>query len=166
MTGLEIALGVGIAALVAAAFGSGTRWSWPVRVRARITSKFGPRNLGDGHKHHAGVDIGVPLGTPVFPIGPGKVVVARMYSPEEVSQKSSGNYIAVDHEGGKRSLYMHLSEISVRPGDVVSPQKPMALSGASGRGIQMGPHLHLEIQVRELGGRFRNVDPLNYVLPI
>lgn len=115
-------------------------FSWP--LTGRITSPFGPR----GGRTHAGLDIAVPIGTPVRAVKAGTVQSAGA---------ASGYGIAVylEHGGGESTRYGHLSKPLVRAGQQVASGEQIALSGNSGRST--GPHLHLEI--RRNG---RAVDPL------
>jgi murein DD-endopeptidase MepM/ murein hydrolase activator NlpD len=64
----------------------------------------------------------------------------------------SGNAVFLDHGMGVYSVYLHLSEIQVREGDVVEQGAIVGLAGATGR--VTGPHLHWGVRV--LGAR---VDP-------
>ncbi|MDE6009984.1 MAG: M23 family metallopeptidase, partial [Muribaculaceae bacterium] len=100
----------------------------------RITSTFGFRpRFGRMHK---GIDIAMSVGDTVcVPVG-GRV--------ERVSYEAGGygNYIVVKHDSGLETRYAHLSVTLVAPGDMVSPQQPIALSGNTGNST--GPHLHFE----------------------
>jgi len=108
--------------------------------------KFGDR-YGSGKfagKRHPGVDLDGSEGTPVHPIGPGKVVAIR----EEDS--GYGHYIVVEHtlKNGERvySVYAHLqSKPDFKPGDPVSSDTEIGRIGKSGNSGGI-PHLHLEIR--------------------
>ncbi len=56
-----------------------------------------------------------------------------------------GNYIIVDHGGGFSTLYGHLSEIYVKPGDRVARGQVIGRMGSTGRST--GTHLHFETRV-------------------
>jgi murein DD-endopeptidase MepM/ murein hydrolase activator NlpD len=108
--------------------------------------KFGDR-YGSGKfagKRHPGIDLDGSEGTPVHPIGPGKVVAIR----EEDS--GYGHYIVVEHtlKNGERvySVYAHLqSKPDFKPGDPVSSDTEIGRIGKSGNSGGI-PHLHLEIR--------------------
>ncbi len=121
---------------------------WPVERTFRVTSKFGPRvhPVSGRARAHRGIDLGVPEGTVIRAPADGVVrVVAH--------GKMNGKWVEVDHGGGVRTQYVHLSAISVKRRQQVTAGDVLGLSGATGR--VTGPHLHF--QVKHLG---EAVDPL------
>lgn len=114
-----------------------------------ITSEFGMRMhpVYNELRHHNGVDIAIPNGTPIHPVQPGTVVFSG-------SKGGYGEMVDVKHADGSLSRYAHLSERLVQTGETVSADSPVGLSGETG--VTTGPHLHLEIH--ENG---RPVDPMN-----
>ncbi|MGB9822403.1 M23 family metallopeptidase [Thermodesulfovibrio sp.] len=108
-------------------------------VSGRITSSFGLRiDPIDGKlRHHNGIDIAVPEGTPVKPVLSGKVVYSGW-------RGGYGNCVIVDHGNGIQTVYAHNSKNLVKTGDTVTPQSVVALSGSTGR--TTGPHLHFEVR--------------------
>lgn len=110
---------------------------WP--VDGTLSSPFGVRRDGLGFRVHRGVDVAVPVGTPVRAMAPGRVVFAG-------TMRGYGLVVVMDHGRGVRTVYAHLSEARVRSGDEVRDRAVIALSGSSGR--SSGPHLHFEIQRR------------------
>ena len=102
---------------------------------------FGRRRVlnGQARSPHAGVDFPALKGTPVFAAQRGKVVVAEdLYY--------SGNTVVLDHGYGIYTLYAHLSEIDVKPGDTVENNAEIGKVGATGR--VTGPHLHWGLTVQ------------------
>lgn len=108
-------------------------------VRGRITSRFGLRHdpIDGKLRHHNGIDIALPEGTPVCPIASGKVVFSGFSS-------GYGNCVIIEHDNGLTSLYAHNSVNLVKTGDVVDKNKIIALSGSTGKST--GPHLHFEVR--------------------
>ena len=97
---------------------------------------------------HRGVDLSVPVGTPVHAAGAARV---RRASEDDVN----GRILVLDHGHGVSTLYLHNEELLVSRGSTVARQEVVAKSGNSGRST--GPHLHYQL---ELGGTA--VDPLKY----
>lgn len=96
-------------------------------------------------QRHPGCDIGGEAGTPVHPIGPGRVVVVRN------DKTGYGHYVVVEHvlhSGDKvYSLYAHLDDVpSVVVGERVGPDTVLGGMGASGGGSGGTVHLHLEVR--------------------
>ena len=111
---------------------------WP--IRGRVNSEFGRRSSpwGGAAERHDGLDISVPLGTPVMCPAPGRVVVAG-------GGGDYGRHIMIDHGNGVRSLYGHMSKVDVRAGQLVEKGTVLGLTGSTGRST--GPHLHYELRV-------------------
>ena len=65
-----------------------------------------------------------------------------------------GNLVVVLHDSGVRTLYAHLSKVSVRRGALVATGTRVGLVGATGDAT--GPHLHFEVRLRGAA-----VDPLS-----
>ncbi len=90
----------------------------------------------DQIQFHKGLDIAVPYGSEVRGAAKGTVIFA--------GQKGGyGNCIIVSHGNGLATLYGHLSEILVKPNEVINVNQIIAKSGNSGRST--GPHLHYEV---------------------
>ena len=87
---------------------------------------------------HYGNDYGVPTGTEVHACAAGKVVMAE-------NRISTGWSIVIEHLPGLYSLYYHMSELSVKEGDMVSQTQLIGKSGATG--LATGPHLHWEVRL-------------------
>ena len=107
-------------------------------VSGPVTSGVGWRldPLGSGKiVFHRGIDISVPVGTPVHATRGGHIVFAGTHS-------GHGATVIVEHGNGDRTLYGHNSAITVRLGERVEAGSTIALSGNSGRST--GPHVHFE----------------------
>ena len=87
---------------------------------------------------HLGFDLATTQHGPVLAANDGKVIWAAMLG-------IYGNCIVLDHGYGLQSIYGHLSEISVKEGDMVTRGQPMGKSGSTG--LAGGDHLHFSMQV-------------------
>lgn len=118
--------------------------------RYRVTSPYGWRVhpvLGY-RRFHKGIDIGVPMGTPLYSLRDGVVIFSGTMS-------GYGRVIMVDH-GNIVSLYAHNSSLVKGVGQTVKGGQLIAYSGNSG--LSTGPHLHFE--VRNSSGE--TMDPASY----
>ncbi|MBQ9639215.1 MAG: peptidoglycan DD-metalloendopeptidase family protein [Bacteroidales bacterium] len=102
-------------------------------VKNVITSPYGWR----WNRCHRGVDILLRTGEPVRNCFPGIVRIAR-------SMGGYGNVIVVRHYNGLETVYGHLSQIKVRPRQIVNAGDTIGLGGSTGRAT--GPHLHFEVR--------------------
>ena len=112
---------------------------WP--VRGSVNSEYGRRASPwtQSLEFHSGIDIKAQLGTPVHAPAAGTVVVAG-------PAHEYGTAVVLDHGQDIRTLYGHLSKVSVRVGEKVDRGTLLAHSGNTGR--SSGPHLHYEIFVK------------------
>ncbi|MES2225361.1 MAG: peptidoglycan DD-metalloendopeptidase family protein [Patescibacteria group bacterium] len=99
---------------------------------------------GSGHN---GIDIGMPIGTPVqaaltgVVLGTGNTDLA--HSAGGAQCYSFGKWVAVKHDNGLATVYAHLSQISVSAGQSVSTGAILGYSGMTG--YATGPHLHFGV---------------------
>ena len=138
---------------------------WP--VEGALTQAFGctPYYSGlpgegcptDAPWFHDGIDLAVPLGTPVRAALGGIVIFAGADGAGPACGDDYGYGLGVVIEGaGRQALYAHLSEIWVTAGQSVEPGQAIGASGRSG--CASGPHLHFGLkQAGQL------VDPLGYL---
>ncbi|MCX5730825.1 MAG: M23 family metallopeptidase [Deltaproteobacteria bacterium] len=125
---------------------------------AATTGQFGERRTFNGKKQsqHFGTDLAGAVGAPVQATNDGVVVLVR-------DCFASGMSIAVSHGGGLFSVYFHLSEFDVRPGDRVRRGQPIGKVGKTGRAT--GPHLHFGVKVGDLYVDPESVYRLAFSLP-
>ncbi len=114
---------------------------WP--ANGPITSPFGWR----WGRLHKGIDIGASYAAPVVAARAGQVVSAGW-------RDDYGIAVVIDHGGGLRTLYAHLSRSSVGAGQEVAQGDVIGYVGATGNAT--GPHLHFELH---RGGRVVNPLP-------
>jgi len=99
---------------------------------------FGPRLFPARAFMHEGVDLAVPIGTPVYAASDGTIEKVGPYA-------GYGNYLRIEHGDGLATAYGHLSRFApgIKPGVHVAQGQLVAFSGNSGRST--GPHLHFEV---------------------
>ena len=129
-----------------------------------VSSPFGPRgpillastgaNLGFDlpEGFHSGVDIKVPLGTPIRAVAYGHVVFVGVKGPY-------GLTVDVEH-AAYTSRYAHLAMVSP---DIAAGRRLVGPDTVLGRvgmtGVTTGPHVHFEIRVKD-----QAINPAKYVL--
>ncbi|AJA48617.1 peptidase M23 [Clostridium pasteurianum DSM 525 = ATCC 6013] len=103
-----------------------------------ITSPFGMRfhPVLNYSRLHAGMDIGVPMGTPIYALKDGVVIAAE-------SMSGYGNVVMINH-GDITSVYAHNSSLAVSVGQKIKGGQLISYSGNSG--VSSGAHLHFEIR--------------------
>ncbi|TMC40648.1 MAG: hypothetical protein E6J25_10760 [Chloroflexi bacterium] len=123
---------------------------WPI-PHAAISQGFGPtpyvfEAAYAGFPHfHTGIDLSVPLGTPVFAAADGVVVLARPMTDAGGNLVGYGNYLIIQHDTGLKTLYGHLLTIGVKEGDLVHRGQLIGLVGSTGNST--GPHTHFEVRI-------------------
>ncbi len=126
---------------------------WP--VVGRISGVYGSQRVlnGEPRRPHFGVDIAVPVGTPVKAPADGIVtlVVPDMFF--------SGGTLIIDHGHKLSSTFLHLHDIHVAVGQRVRKHEVVAEVGATGR--VTGPHLDWRMNLRD-----RRIDPQLLVPPM
>jgi murein DD-endopeptidase MepM/ murein hydrolase activator NlpD len=108
---------------------------WPIVARGIVTR--GVVSASDRGGMHEGVDIAVPVGTPIRATGGATVAEAG-------TDQEYGLYVRLTHPDGFESMYGHASRLLVEVGDTVAAGEVIALSGSTGRST--APHLHFEIR--------------------
>ena len=132
-------------------------FTWPLTGRYPITSPFGWRihPISGERRHHNGIDLGAPHGTPILAMADGVVTIANA---TDAWGGGWGFFVRIQHEGGFETLYAHASSVVVRPGQRVSQGEVIAFVGTTGSST--GNHLHFEV--------IRNgtpVDPMQFFRP-
>lgn len=116
---------------------------WP--ARGVLTSRFGRR----WRRHHDGIDLASPRGSPIHAALAGRVAFAGWYY-------GYGRAVIIDHGKGMTTLYGHASTLLVVTGQVVERGALIARVGCTG--ACTGPHVHFEVRVNG-----RAVNPLRYL---
>lgn len=104
----------------------------------KVTSEFGWRAdpFHGAAKFHRGIDIRAAYGQDVPTAAPGRVISAG-------TEGGYGQTVVVEHAGGVRTRYAHLSTTLVTPGEEVREGQVVGRAGHSGRAT--GTHLHFEV---------------------
>jgi len=131
-----------------------------------IVSGFGDRKNRSGTLRgeysrwsaHAGVDFGLPEGTPIVAIADGQVTTRDIDKPGS----DTGNNVIITHSAitdgnnnGVSSGYAHLSRFNVNAGERVKRGQVIGFVGKTGTRVTY-PHLHLNIfgrQKSQIGGK-------------
>ena len=116
---------------------------WP--VQGVLTSGFGWR----WGRMHEGIDLAVPVGTPVVAAASGTVIVAGWLG-------GYGNLVVIDHGNGIATAYGHNTSVTVGVGQSVAQGQLISYSGSTGHST--GPHVHFEVRINGTP-----VDPLGYL---
>ncbi|WP_245887651.1 M23 family metallopeptidase [Geodermatophilus tzadiensis] len=135
------------AAAEAAAEAARPKFVLPV-AGARFTSGYG----GRWGTFHYGIDLAAPMRTPEVSVADGVIVRAGAAS-------GFGLAVYILHENGDVTVYGHMDEILVEPGQYVEAGETIALLG--NRGQSTGPHLHFEVHEGGMNGT--RIDPVPWL---
>ena len=108
---------------------------WPLEVEGYVTR--GSADSSDYSGPHPGLDVAVPIGTPIRAAGGGTVV-------EVGDDAKYGKFVRLEHRDGYETLYAHASQILVKHGEKIPSGRAIALSGNTGQST--APHLHFEVR--------------------
>lgn len=116
-----------------------TSFIFPLSIPAPVTSTFGWRvhPLTGTSTFHQGTDLGAPMGTPVIAVNSGQVAIADWMG-------GYGLAVVLQHNPSQETLYGHMSQLFVQPGQWVEQGTVIGLVGSTGNST--GPHLHFEIR--------------------
>jgi len=117
--------------------------AWP--SRGVLTSRYGLR----GRRHHHGIDIGAPIGTPITAARDGVVKFVGWLG-------GYGALVILDHGAGLTTWYGHASRLLVEVGQRVQGGQVIARVGTTGN--VTGPNLHFEVRRNN-----RPLDPLQFL---
>lgn len=129
---------------------SGEGWLCPVDWYI-VTDPFGMRlhPYSGEYTMHYGVDLACNGGMPIYASRSGIVSTAAEHW-------SFGNYVTIDHSGGYRTMYAHMSYYIVSEGEYVTQGQVIGYVGATGEAT--GDHCHFCIIDN---GTY--VNPMNYI---
>ena len=116
---------------------NGTGLAFPLSVPSRISSLFGWRQhpITGNQRFHTGMDFAAAEGTPVLAAYSGKVEISDWVG-------GYGLTVVLNHNSAQQTLYGHMSETFVSPGQWV--EKGSVIGRVGNTGNSTGPHLHFE----------------------
>lgn len=130
-------------------FYAAQEFTYPLDVISDVGAYGNIRQSGDISLQHLGVDLDAAVGTRVYSINTGKVVLSRDFV-------NYGKTLVIDHGFGIYSLYLHLNDAAVSLGQSVLRGQVIGHSGNTGYSI--APHLHFSIKAAG-----ESVDPLRFI---
>lgn len=115
----------------------GGNFLYPVtpKYSPAVSSGFGTRisPITGRSEFHNGIDIPANYGADIWAVNDGIVIISTYGA-------GYGNYIVIDHGGGKTTLYAHASSLVKKVGDSVKKGDVIAKVGSTG--WSTGNHLH------------------------
>ncbi|MBK1990801.1 M23 family metallopeptidase [Sphaerospermopsis aphanizomenoides BCCUSP55] len=124
--------------------------------KARMSTGYGVRRYYNGKfandYYHRGVDYAGGTGSPVVAPAAGRVALVGTVSQ---GFRVHGNVVGIDHGQGVTSIFMHLSRINVKEGDIVKAGQ--LIGGVGSTGASTGPHLHWGLYVNG-----QSIDPKSW----
>lgn len=118
---------------------------WKPGKRFRVNQAHGGFSHND--TSYWAWDFDLPVGSAVLAAHNGVVRLARGDSHSGCCDRSCGpkaNYVILEKGDGTESAYLHLSEVFVKKGDVVTRGQRIGRSGETG--YVCGAHLHFQMQ--------------------
>lgn len=122
----------------------------------QITSPYGRRThpiTGEKGKMHNGIDIS-GVNREIRAMMAGRVTTAKFHN-------SYGNYVVIDHgpynnQKNVKTLYAHMSEMAVSPGETVKAGQSLGTQGKTGSAT--GIHLHFELKIND-----KTINPTSWI---
>ena len=124
------------------------RFQWPTQSHV-LNTEYGLFRYTNGSptpERHGGIDIDAEEGDPVTAPAAGKVVYAGFL-------QLTGNTVVLDHGGGLKSYFFHMSALDCAAGDVLEPGAAIGKVGSTG--YSTGPHMHYEVKIGN-----QSIDPM------
>ena len=123
-------------------------WGFPLRFQKPVpqcmNSPFGVKRIVNGRftgNYHKGIDQKSPQGQVIHAPESGKVVIAKFF-------QLHGGTVGLDHGQGVTSIYIHMSQITVKEGSLVEKGQSVGKVGATG--FAAGPHLHWGVFINSI----------------
>jgi murein DD-endopeptidase MepM/ murein hydrolase activator NlpD len=124
--------------------------------KGQMTTTYGVRRYYNGKfaddYYHRGLDYAGAAGSAVIAPAAGRVALVGTVSQ---GFRVHGNVVGIDHGQGVTSIFMHLSRINVKEGDLVKAGQ--LIGGVGSTGASTGPHLHWGLYVNG-----QSIDPKSW----
>lgn len=152
---------------VASVHALGVEWSAPLEAAPRVVSSKPGASRDQGRRRHRGVDVEAMPGEPVLAMADGTVIFSGVDLPGRGRNRNlppanigsvrrarlgkGGRYVCISHVEASAdvpslsSCYMHLEDVLVAKGQVVSRGEVIGTVGRTGI-KHSPPHLHLELR--------------------
>jgi len=123
-----------------------------IKRHLRDRDKFGARrarSLGRGRYRitkHAGLDLAAPIGTKVYPIKTGVVLMAG----KDRKKWRNGNSVVYRTTSGLEVTYIHLKKVNVRADQQVTLKSVLGTVGITGNASADNPHVHIQVKKKGL----------------
>jgi murein DD-endopeptidase MepM/ murein hydrolase activator NlpD len=147
--------------------------AWPVDPPHIVTQYFGNTAFAADHAQlyggngHNGIDIGVPIGTPLK-AALGGIIKGTGDTDLACPGASFGRWVLIQHPNGLSTLYAHMSLIRVSSGQQVNLGDTIGYSGMTG--YATGPHLHFTVYatqgVQIMSRKSASCSGATYTMPI
>ena len=120
-----------------------------IPVDGRISGVYGSQRILNSKPRstHKGIDIAAPKGTKIYAPSTGRITLI------DEDMFFTGKTVIIDHGMGLISIFAHLNDIYIRPGQLVEKGMEVGEVGMSGRAT--GPHLHWGVFLENI-----SVDPM------
>lgn len=123
----------------------------------KITSGFGTPRVGHFHQ---GVDLRAAVGTPVHAAFSGTVIKVS----NRGNASPGGNEVTVRSDDSNYVFTIsHLSSIQAFVGEKVFAGEQIGLSGRSGAGGTLAPHVHFQVSQRQKNGTYTFINPAAFI---
>jgi hypothetical protein len=130
---------------------------FPASSKYHVTQTWhGEQSHSDYYNKYA-VDFRMSIGEPVVAVSEGKVIRSSKGKTDrkgacDRSYMSKAHYVVIDHGNNISSLYLHLSQVDVSVGDIVTQGQVLGKSGDTGWAC--GAHLHFTFQQTDTVNRY------------
>ena len=143
-------------------------FAWPIKLVkdgsiGRITQHQGEVSYLYKGKPHNGLDIGAPIGTPVYAAEDGIVEAVDNNDKNYYRKYQYGKYVLIKHNNNMATLYAHLSKQVIGEGAIVKRGELIGYSGNTG--YSTGPHLHFGVYWAP-SIKMKSIPPAKGLVPI